>query len=142
MIFTDPGYSLCWDNVALESKARYSGMDKGNKLLLFANAYGVENRVNFRHLDDHYGTTRADFIPTTAYVPTHKDEQALHHRMVAIVERKLVEHVPFLKKYSQFLRVHLAHKYSDESRVQSKLVINFFVITIKLISRINLNITI
>ena len=111
-------------------------MDKGNKLLLFANAYGVENRVSFRHLDNHYGTTKADFIPTQ------KDEQALHHHMVAIVERKLVEHVPFLTKYSQFLRVHLAHKYSDESRVQSKLVIYFFVITIKLISRINLNITI
>ena len=45
MIFTDPGYSLCWDNVALESKARYSGMDKGNKRLLFANAYGVRVRV-------------------------------------------------------------------------------------------------
>ena len=95
MIFTDPGYSLCWDNVALKSKARYSGMDKGNKLLLFANTYGVENRVSFRHLDDHYGTTKADFIPTTAFVPTQKDEQVLHHHMVAIVERRLVEHVPF-----------------------------------------------
>lgn len=58
--FTDPGYSLCWDNVQKLCSSRHQSADNPNKMMLWALCFATRNRIPFRYLD--YDT---DTIPAT-----------------------------------------------------------------------------
>ena len=75
-IVTDPGYSICWDNVQMENKVKSQCSRKQNYMHLWANAYAALHRVNNRHLDDSRRTP-ATLLPITAYIPTASDLQMI-----------------------------------------------------------------
>ena len=64
-------------------------------MMLFANAFAAENRVEVKGLDFNDHTLKAKDIPISDFLPSSEDEQLLHKRMICIVSRILVNHVPF-----------------------------------------------
>ena len=118
----DPGYSLCWDNVQIESTARHQSSERTNKVILCANAYAVKNRVSFRNLDGFTNTIKAKDIPLYAFLPNQDDYDALRIRMETLVARILTKHVGCFKKYAHLVNHHVEHEYSHESRMKSETV--------------------
>lgn len=49
--YTDPGYSVCWDNVQKLSISRHS-LRQDNKMMLWALCFAAKNRISFRDLSE------------------------------------------------------------------------------------------
>ncbi|XP_070542604.1 uncharacterized protein [Ptychodera flava] len=119
----NPGFSLAWDNVQVETTARYQSTTQQNKMLMWAMAYAAKNRITFRHLDNEKSTVRACEIPLTTFIPSQDTYTNLRRRMEIIVSRIICDHfVHFSTYYADCVPNHVPHDYSLESARKSELV--------------------
>ncbi|CAC5425797.1 unnamed protein product [Mytilus coruscus] len=60
---SEPGLSLCWDNVQKPSIARHKGGGTDNTMMLWALSFATRNRIGFLNLDDLDETVPVKDIP-------------------------------------------------------------------------------
>lgn len=117
------GYTLCWDNIQIDSEARHQGLTQNSKIHLLALCYAAENRVPTVDLEVHRNNTvPALSLPLDTYLPQPEDYNALRDRMVVLVERLIVEEFAFFHAYRDVVLKHIPHKYSTEMSRQSSVV--------------------
>jgi len=115
-----PRFSMVWDNTQKLVQTRNFSRASGNKMLLWANAYAVRNRIEVTEVTSR-ATLKAIDIPVTAFLPSTDDYKCLKQRMLTIVTRILAHHLPFFCKHSVVTH-HIPHQYSAESAVKSEVV--------------------
>ncbi len=118
---TDPGYSLCWDNVQMETKAKEQCRQRQNRMNLWANSFACLNRVNVMHLNDRR-VVRASLLPLSAFLPMPDVLENIRNRMRIMVERILTTHLDAFKPLQDKITWHIPHEYTAEMRHNSKLV--------------------
>ena len=92
-------------------------------MLLWANAFAAQNRVDPDNMDGLHQCLAAKDIPMMKYLCSRDDGEMLRERLHAIVSRVLVKYLPHFKEnYSDCVIWHIPHQYSEESKVKSKLV--------------------
>ncbi|XP_077862791.1 uncharacterized protein LOC102803909 [Saccoglossus kowalevskii] len=118
----NPGYSLAWDNVQIQSTAHYQSTTNQNKMLMWANAYAAKNRISYSHEEDKT-TVSAKDLSFQIYIPSQRMIDSHRKRMKTIVSRIICENLShFNKYYSDCVEVHIEHEYSEESAKRSELV--------------------
>ena len=100
---------------------RHQGLGRQSKMHVYANGYGVLNRVPPSSFDNTHKIQARD-IPLSTYFASLDDLRAIMERMVILVSRILVDHVPFFKRFSKEVNRHIEHTYSKESALKSELV--------------------
>lgn len=123
--FSDPGFSLCFDNVAIQTTARHQSLESANKVLLLTNTYAVENRVHVRELDEGV-TTTASALPLSTFLPSSDDFNCLRNRMGVIVQRILVKIIPCLGDSDDEVMWHIPHEHMAEMSQKSNVVMHYY----------------
>ena len=114
---------MCWDNTQKLVHVRESTSERQNKMLLWANAYAVQHRVDCSNLDGNNLTLKCGDIPLAAYLPSKDDLDVLQVRMETLVERIMCQHIPHFRQfYEDVVSWHIIHDHSDDARQKSKLV--------------------
>ena len=123
------GYSLCFDNVQFESKVKHHTMEKKKSFHLYALAFAIKDRIPPplpppQDADDREDsqTVPAVDLPCTAFIPSSSDLGTVKEYMTIIVQRTLVDFVPFLEELKHRVVRHVPHQYSEE--LQSKSEVN------------------
>ena len=115
------GFTFCWDNVGIQSTARHQTTSRQNKYHLWALAYLEENRISSLGYDWHDPNKPASEIPLKDFLPGENDFANLRYRMKVIIQRILINRIPFFKGIAQATK-HIPHDYSQESSKKSKIV--------------------
>lgn len=133
---------MVWDNIQKHIRVRNQSKDKQNNMILWANAYAVKNRIQ-EDLQYPQLTVHARDLPMSTYFHTSEDILTLKDRMVVLVSRILVKHVPhFTKYYRDVVQWHIKHKYSEQMKVKNETVSEISVDLFIIILKINYGITI
>ena len=56
------------------------------------------------------------------FVPSHQDEEVLHHNFAILAGRVLMKHMPFFEEFGKGLEKHIAHEYQHEMSMKSEVV--------------------
>jgi hypothetical protein len=104
-------------------QARTQSRQSSNKMLLWANAYDVQNRVDVRNLDLNYNRLAASQICLASYLPTTEDYATLHDKMTTLVSRILVCHITHFKERGRTVQWHIPYGHSTEAAEKSNLAI-------------------
>lgn len=114
---------MSWDNAQLITEARHQGTQHRNKITLLATSFAVVNRVPTVHLEVHReNVIPASSLPMEVWLPEQEDYDALHLRMVVLVERLMVQELAYFDKFKDVVCYHIPHKYTKEMAQQSLVV--------------------
>ena len=92
-------------------------------MMLWANAYAAQNRVEPTGLDDVDYRLQTKDIPFSKYLPTLADRDILHTRMEVMVSHILVKHIShFEEHYKDVVTWHIPHTFAEESAKKGNLV--------------------
>ena len=94
-------------------------------MTIWANAYAIRNRLSFDDMEKFRGTTPATMLNLNTFLPRQKDYDTLKMRMIEIVKRILIQHLPWLANYQSCAAKHIKHAYSESSAQKSQLVSTF-----------------
>nr|XP_006816718.1 PREDICTED: uncharacterized protein LOC102803889 [Saccoglossus kowalevskii] len=117
------GYSVVFDNLDLNKKARHMTGEHRNQDFHFVNTYAVKDRVNCENLPDDAPICDILKLPNTVFLPTAADHKALKSDFAEIIIRIIVQEMSFFTKhFSNTMVRHIPHTYSEESSVKSELI--------------------
>ncbi len=86
-------------------------------------AFATVNRVPTVHLEvNRNNVVPATSLPLDVWLPQPDDYASLRYRMEVLVQRILVDEVPFFKTYADVLVRHIPHKYTKEMAEVSTIV--------------------
>jgi hypothetical protein len=86
-------------------------------------AYAARNRIPSLHLPDQVPSAdNLKAIPVDSLLPSEDDAAQLRASMTVMVERILVQYVPFLAHLRDDVTWHIPHQYTTESARRSELV--------------------
>lgn len=105
--FHSPGYCITWDKI-----------ERQNKMMLWALAYGAVNRIPTTHLSD--SCVNAADIPLQKFLPMEEDITEIKKRMEIIVARIIQKNMPYF--HSCTVVSHIRHSFWRESSKKSKVV--------------------
>ncbi|WAR07742.1 YNG1-like protein [Mya arenaria] len=114
-----PGYTLCWDNVGRQVKARHHTRNHGNQYQTWALAYAVQNRIPTTKFDDK-NVVKASDIPLTEFVPSNVELQSIRKRLINMVMRVLKETIPTIRSNADCtVEYHIQNAFSAQSKDKS-----------------------
>ena len=89
---------MVWDNTQIMQHAHHHTTKSQNKMVQWENMYAVLDRLQAQPtaLANEQTITATD-LPVTTFLPGQTDREFLVKRMSTIVERILVQHIPFFK---------------------------------------------
>ena len=116
-----PGYTLCWDNVGRQIKARHQTRNHGNQYLIWALAFLAKNRVNTTTYVDETTINAVD-IATDAFMLTGDDVRLIRDKMIIVIGEVLAKNLKCLEPLKDVSRRRPKHMHSDESRQKSEIV--------------------
>ncbi|WAR31109.1 YNG1-like protein [Mya arenaria] len=108
-----PGYTLCWDNVGRQVKARHQTRNHGNKYQTWALAYAVKNRIYTTNLDDK-AVLRAENIAGDVYLLNSVEHRQIRDRMINMVSRIIKNCIPSAQNAN--IDEHIWHHFEEESK--------------------------
>lgn len=99
----------------------------------WANAIAVFNRIPapFPITDDSQDTTRAMDLPLGVLLPDTEDWTMLMRRMVVLISRTLMAHVPCFKELTTQVAKHIDHEHSELSSRKSEVVSKCLLLHVK-----------
>ena len=107
-----------WDNTQKLVQTRDQCRSTSNKMLMWANAFAVLNRVQSTPVKTStLFNLPASKIPLTAFLPNAADFQSLRQRMESIVARIAVDNIELFHDVA--VNRHLLHEYSAQSALKS-----------------------
>ncbi|XP_060580152.1 uncharacterized protein LOC132736956 [Ruditapes philippinarum] len=112
-------YTICWDNVGKQVKARHQTRNHGNKYLSWALAYVAKNRVQSSHLIDKT-VIPATAVPLEKYFLEEAEILKIKDALINSVIEILVNHVPLLSHLKTMVTEE-DHKYIEESKRKSEI---------------------
>ena len=114
------GFTLTWDNVQIESRARHQMTSNQNKFLLWALALCTYNRVKPEQMDPAPKVAKAAEIPVQRVLPDEATYAALFDGMVLEAEKTLQSNCPWLQKAPP--PEAIKHQYSHLMTQKSEIV--------------------
>ena len=111
------------DNLNLQQKARHKTLDTSNKMHNLVHSIAVKDRITDNNqLDDKHPQADILSIPNDAFIPDESDYKELYQNFKVLIQRTLVEYIPALEEYKEFVQFHIPHRYSKESEKKSNVV--------------------
>ncbi|WAR25131.1 hypothetical protein MAR_010835 [Mya arenaria] len=114
------GYTLCWDNVGKQVKARHQTRNHGNKYKCWALAYAVKNRIQTTQFDNKK-VEPAESIDIEKYLLNDKERHAVRERLVNMVQRILVGHLAAFRSVAHYPCTSFQHHFTRESSQKSEM---------------------
>lgn len=116
-----PGYTICWDNVGKQIKARHQTRNHGNQYKNWALAFIVKNRIRTTHFDDEM-TIRSSDIPVEKFCVTKDEASTIREHMIIMVQRIVTAYMPLFQPLEDNVIKSTKHAFHAESCEKSELV--------------------
>ncbi len=108
-------FSLCWENVQLSPHRKHQGPGRQGQFQLMALCFAAKHRTSSLGMVDQ-AVREATDLNGADLLPSQADFTSLRNRMIVLVERILVCHIPALSNLSSKVCHHLHHRYSAKMR--------------------------
>ncbi|XP_060558422.1 uncharacterized protein LOC132718720 [Ruditapes philippinarum] len=115
------GYTLCWDNVGKQIKARRQTRNHGNKYKSWALAFVVKNRIPTVDFKNE-STVAAECIPMDVFLPNERDNPLVRERLINIVQRIIVKYMDTFQSVAHIPAEYFPHYFDTESCQKSEMV--------------------
>lgn len=110
------------DNFDIFQKVREMTEEQQNKDFHWVNHSKVENRVLANHLSNEKRVSDLDQIDNSKLIPSLSDNDAQRRDYITLVERILVDSLPYLSFCKDVVTSHIPHLHSKESAMKSNKV--------------------
>lgn len=115
-------YILVGDNVDKTIRPRHMTMDKQTQSIHYFQFYGVQDRINFRHLQNEGPIGSVSDLPMSAFLPDLHDCSVLRDNYATLMARELIKKLPYFKIFEDCVPMHIPHEYSEQMCKKSVLV--------------------
>ena len=114
-------YGFCWDNVQLLQETKHCSTEHANRFLLMAMTFAVRNHESFTHLRVDDVIAAVDVDPMEI-LPSYEVTKRVKGRMIHLVSKMMVNHVPWLQHLQKLIQQHIPHRYTEEMRQKSEIL--------------------
>jgi hypothetical protein len=112
------------DNIDKDVRPSHMRTNRKTNSLHFFNAYAVRDRIDTSALQENHNIPQS--LNFDDFLPTSDDYHALKEYFKTLIQRVLCEQMKFFKEnFSGLVIHHIKHKYSEEMKKKSEIVMIF-----------------